>query len=48
MPDIELEVVTPERKVVEATVDEVVLPGRLGYLGVRPGHAPLLTSLGAH
>ena len=46
MPDIELEVVTPERKVVETTVDEVVLPGKLGYLGVRLGHAPLLTSLG--
>ena len=40
-----LEVVTPERKILSETVDEVVLPGREGYLGVLPGHAPLLTSL---
>jgi F-type H+-transporting ATPase subunit epsilon len=31
--------------VVSTTVDEVVLPGRLGSLGVLPGHAPLLTDL---
>src|SRR4029453_8150063 len=39
------EIVTPERKILSETVDEVVLPGRDGYLGVLPGHAPLLTSL---
>jgi len=42
---IHLTVVTPTSKLVEAQVDEVVLPGRLGSLGVLPGHAPLLTSL---
>jgi F-type H+-transporting ATPase subunit epsilon len=42
---ITLEVVTPERKILSEVVDEVVLPGRDGYLGVLPGHAPLLTSL---
>ncbi|HKY31533.1 MAG TPA: F0F1 ATP synthase subunit epsilon [Candidatus Polarisedimenticolia bacterium] len=42
---IHLTVVTPERKVVDRRVDEVVLPGVQGYLGVLPGHAPLLTSL---
>ena len=40
-----LEIVTPDRKVLSEVVDEVVLPGREGYLGVLPGHAPLLTSL---
>src|SRR2546426_12707290 len=40
-----LEIVTPERRVVSETVDEVVLPGREGYLGVLPGHARLLTTL---
>ena len=40
-----LDVVTPERKLLSETVDEVILPGREGYLGVLPGHAPLLTSL---
>ena len=42
---LELHVVTPEKRIVSETVDEVVLPGREGYLGVLPGHAPLLTSL---
>ena len=40
-----LEIATPERRVLQETVDEVVMPGALGYLGVLPGHAPLLTSL---
>ena len=43
---IQLEVVTPDRKVLQAAVDEVVLPGEQGYLGVRAGHTPLLVALG--
>ncbi len=43
---IHLDVVTPERRLVSEVVDEVVLPGSQGYLGVLPGHTPLLTSLG--
>lgn len=43
---IELEVVTPERHVLAETVKSVELPGKEGYLGVLPGHAPLLTELG--
>jgi F-type H+-transporting ATPase subunit epsilon len=42
---IALEIVTPERLVFAEQVDEVVLPGTEGYLGVLPGHAPLLTRL---
>jgi len=42
---LDLEIVTPERLVLAAAVDEVVLPGSEGYLGVLPGHAPLLTGL---
>lgn len=42
---IHLTIVTPERKLVDRQVDEVILPGSEGYLGVLPGHAPLLTSL---
>ena len=46
LPDkLTLEIATPERRVLLETVDEVVMPGKLGYLGVLPGHAPLLTSL---
>ena len=42
---IHLTVVTPERKLVDEKVDDVVLPGSEGYFGVQPGHAPLLASL---
>jgi F-type H+-transporting ATPase subunit epsilon len=41
-----LEVVTPEREVVRESVAEVQLPGLSGYLGILPGHTPLLTELG--
>lgn len=41
-----LEVVTPNREVVRESVSEVQLPGRSGYLGILPGHTPLLTELG--
>ena len=41
-----LEVVTPEREVVREPVSEVQVPGREGYLGILPGHTPLLTELG--
>jgi F-type H+-transporting ATPase subunit epsilon len=40
-----LEVVTPERAVIRESVAEVSLPGREGYLGILPGHTPLLTEL---
>jgi F-type H+-transporting ATPase subunit epsilon len=42
---IHLEIVTPEKKLIGLDVDEVILPGKLGYLGVLPGHAPLLSEL---
>ena len=44
---IHLEVVTPERRVFERDVDEVILPGALGMFGVLPGHAPMLSELRA-
>jgi len=43
---IELVVVTPEKQLLRQTVKEVQLPGADGYLGVLPGHAPLITELG--
>ena len=42
---IQLEIVTPERQVVQDTVAEVQIPGKNGYLGILPGHAPLITEL---
>ena len=44
---IKLQVVTPDRKIAQEEVDEVSIPGKEGYLGVLPGHAPLLTELQA-
>ncbi|MGC2450095.1 MAG: F0F1 ATP synthase subunit epsilon [Candidatus Sulfotelmatobacter sp.] len=40
-----LEIVTPEKKVVDTTAEEVQIPGKNGYLGILPGHAPLITEL---
>jgi len=42
---IELEIVTPEQLLFSGEVDEVVVPGSQGYLGILPGHAPLLSEL---
>ena len=43
---LQLELVTPERLMVrEPSALSVSLPGREGYLGILPGHAPLLTEL---
>jgi F-type H+-transporting ATPase subunit epsilon len=43
---IELIVVTPEKQLLRQSVAEVQLPGAEGYLGILPGHAPLMTELG--
>jgi F-type H+-transporting ATPase subunit epsilon len=42
---IKIEIVTPERKLVSDTATEVSVPGRSGYLGILPGHAPLISEL---
>lgn len=48
MPElIQLEVATPERELVREPVESVQAPGKDGYLGILPGHAPLLGQLGA-
>ena len=40
-----LEIVTPDRALVQEEVDEVVVPGSEGDFGILPGHTPLLASL---
>jgi F-type H+-transporting ATPase subunit epsilon len=50
MPDalpteIRLNIVTPDRLVAQDAVTSVSIPGKNGYLGILPGHAPLLTEL---
>ncbi|HEY3524445.1 MAG TPA: F0F1 ATP synthase subunit epsilon [Candidatus Limnocylindrales bacterium] len=44
---LQLEIVTPERLVVSDEVDEVIVPGSEGELGILPHHAPLVSTLGA-
>ena len=41
----QLEIVTPEKMVVKDVVEEMQIPGKDGYLGILPGHAPLITEL---
>jgi F-type H+-transporting ATPase subunit epsilon len=43
---IKLEVVTPDRLLLSEEIDEVTIPGTEGYLGILPGHLPLLTMIG--
>src|SRR5438270_5048278 len=43
----QLEIVTPEKLVVKDSAEEVQIPATTGYIGVLPGHAPLITELGA-
>jgi F-type H+-transporting ATPase subunit epsilon len=42
---IDLQIVTPDRLIVQDQVDEVEIPGSEGYFGVLPGHTPLLAAL---
>jgi F-type H+-transporting ATPase subunit epsilon len=44
-PHIELQIVTPDRMIVQERVDEIQIPGAEGYFGVLPGHTPLLAAL---
>lgn len=41
----QLEIVTPSRLLVKDSAEEAQIPGLSGYLGILPGHAPLITEL---
>ena len=42
---LNVEIVTPERRLAQLTADEVIAPGAEGLFGVRPGHTPYLAAL---
>lgn len=42
---IQLEIVTPDRMIVSDAAEEIQIPGKTGYLGILPGHAPLITEI---
>ena len=44
-PNLSLQIVSADRLLVQVQVDEVEIPGEDGYLGVLPGHTPLLSLL---
>jgi len=41
----QLEIVTPSKLLVKDAAEEAQIPGVSGYLGILPGHAPLITEL---
>jgi F-type H+-transporting ATPase subunit epsilon len=43
---LQLEIVTPERRAFTEEVDEVIVPGIDGQLGILPHHTRLITALG--
>jgi F-type H+-transporting ATPase subunit epsilon len=45
MSQLQLEVVTPERRVMSESVSSVTIPGRNGEMQILPGHAALLSEL---
>lgn len=42
---IQLDVITPERRLLSETVDAVTVPGMNGEIGILPGHTPLISQL---
>ena len=43
---IRLKVISPRKVLVDEEVQEISLPGLEGYVGILPGHRPLLLALG--
>ena len=41
----EFEIVTPDKMVLKAVAEQMQIPAKNGYIGVLPGHAPLITEL---
>lgn len=42
---LQLEVITPERRVLSETIDAVTVPGANGEIGILPMHTPLISAL---
>ena len=42
---LQLQIVTPDKRLVDDNASQVQIPGKSGYLGILPGHAPLITEL---
>jgi len=42
---LKLEIVTPQRLLVDTEADYVTIPGIVGEMGILPGHLPVLTEI---
>jgi F-type H+-transporting ATPase subunit epsilon len=42
---LKVRVITPDRTVLDDSVEEIILPSSSGQVGILSGHAPLLTAL---
>lgn len=47
MDTFQIEIATPEKLVASQQAESAQIPGKDGYMGVLPGHAALLSELGA-
>lgn len=45
LPMLKLEIVTPEKRVLDAEVESVTVPTATGEAGILPNHAPLISAL---
>lgn len=45
MATLQLSIVAPDRTVVDETVESIIAPGVLGYLGVLANHEPMILAL---
>lgn len=42
---LQLNMISPERKIFSGEISSAVFPGIAGFFGIQPGHAPLVSSL---
>ena len=45
MANLQLEIVTPLKILIETEVSNVTLPGTMGAMGILPNHIPIITTL---
>ena len=43
----QIDIVTPEKQILSQRAEYAEIPGKDGYMGILPGHAALLSELGA-
>ena len=44
--EIQVEILSPEKSLFKGVAGSVMLPGKLGYMAILPGHAKMIAELG--